>query len=219
MNKLWYLSQIKIFEALEEKDLIEMGRISHMSSISKNTLIQTPQTFREGLYLLKKGKLRLYKTNMDGKQFTLGILGAGNVFGETDSFSLGTSDVYIETLENTIICSLTKTEFEQFLVKRPEVSLKLLQVMSERLKEQNAMLEKLALSDVKERVTYLLTKFSEQFGIVQGDYSIIDLPLTHQELANMIGATRESVTNTLNILVKEGVIKTERKSISLRRNK
>jgi CRP-like cAMP-binding protein len=73
MNKLWYLSQISMLEALPKEDLMEIDEMAPMSTLKKNTLIQTPDTFREGLFFIKEGKLRLFKVNADGKQFTLGI--------------------------------------------------------------------------------------------------------------------------------------------------
>jgi CRP-like cAMP-binding protein len=218
MDKLWYLSQISLFDALPMEDLMEIDRMAPMTSLHKDTLIQSPFTFREGLYFIKKGKLRLYKINSDGKQFTLGILGKGNLFGEIDTFSLGTRDVYISTIEKTLLCSMGKEQFEQFLASRPHLVLKLLGVLSERLKEREAMLEQFALSGIRERVLHLLIKMSEQFGVPEGEYYKIDLPLTHQELANMIGATRESVSVILGDLVKEDLIRTGRRSIHIRKD-
>ncbi|MFC4767482.1 Crp/Fnr family transcriptional regulator [Effusibacillus consociatus] len=217
MNKLWYLSQISMFDSLPLEDLMEIERMAPMKTIQKHTLIQTPATFREGLYFIKKGKLRLYKINSEGRQFTLGILGEGNVFGEIDTFSLGTKGIYIETMEETLLCSLTKEEFESFLTQRPQLALKLLKVLSERLLEREAMLEQLALGGIRDRVLHLLVKLADQFGVEKADgFSKIDLVLSHQELANMIGASRESVTVVLNELVKQDLIRTGRMSIQIR---
>ena len=83
MNKLWYLSQISLFDALPMEDLMEIERMTPMVTLKKNEMIQTPDTFREGLYMLKEGKIKLYKINSEGKQFISSILGAGNVFGES----------------------------------------------------------------------------------------------------------------------------------------
>lgn len=219
MNKLWYLSHISMFEALPQEELLKIEKVIPMLTLRRNTLIQTPETFREGLYFVKEGKLRLYKINSNGKQFTQGILGKGNVFGELDSFSLGTKDVFIETIDDVLLCSMGKEQFEQFLAEHPQLALKLLRVLSERLNEQNAMLEQLALGGIRERILFLLVKLSEQFGVPEGEYDKIDLQLTHQELGNMIGATRESVTVILNELIKEGVIKTGRLSIRICKEK
>jgi CRP-like cAMP-binding protein len=109
MDKLWYLSRISIFEALPEEDLLEIDRMApmtHFNALPKGSMVQTPDTYREGLFFVKEGKLRMYKVNADGKQFTAGILGPGNMFGEIDSFSFGTKGIYIETMERTLICSV-----------------------------------------------------------------------------------------------------------------
>ncbi|NBI27512.1 Crp/Fnr family transcriptional regulator [Chengkuizengella marina] len=216
MDKLSYLSQISVFDELPREDLMELDKMAPMSTIKKNTIIQTPEKYREGMYFIKEGKLRLYKINTEGKQFTLGILGKGNVFGEIDSFSFGTKDVFIETIEDTLLCSLSKTHFEQFIEKHPKLALRFLRALSDRLRDRDAMLEKLAFGDIRTRILHLLIKLSEQFGIKDGDYYKIDLPLTHQELANMIGATRESVSVLLKDLVNEEIIRTGRKSIHLK---
>ena len=218
MDKLWYLSRISIFEALPQEDLEEidqMAPMTHFNALPGNTMVQTPGDERDGLFFVKKGKLRLYKMNPDGKQFTLGILGPGNMFGEINSFSLGTKGIYIETLEETLICSVLKEHFENFLSTRPLLAMKFLKELSDRLKDRDELLERLALSDLRGKVLYLLYKLSEQFGVEDGEFLKIDMPLTHQELANMIGATREAVSVTLHDLSGEGLIVTGRKSIKV----
>lgn len=213
MDKLWYLSQISLFDALSMEELMEVERMTPMTTIKRGELIQSPDTFREGLFFLKEGKLKLYKINSDGKQFIVSILGTGNVFGEIDSFSLGTRDTFIETMDETLLCSLGKEQFEQFLVDRPQLTLRIMKELSRLLKERDAMLTQLALGNVRERILHLLKTLAEKFGIPDGEYHQIDMPLSHQEIANMIGSTRETVTNVLNELSKEKVIRTGRMSV------
>lgn len=192
---------------------MEIDKMSPMVKLKKGELIQTPDTFREGLYMLKEGKLKLYKINAEGKQFIVSILGAGNVFGEVDSFSLGTRDTFIETMENTILCSLDKDQFERFLIERPHLAVKLMKELSALLKDRDAMLAQLALGDVREKILHLLVALAGKFGIAEENFHKIDIPLSHQEIGNMIGSTRETVTVALNELAKEHVIKTGRMSI------
>lgn len=213
MNKLWYLSQISLLDALPMEDLMEIDRMAPMTRLKKGELIQTPDTFREGLYFLKEGKLKLYKINSEGKQFIVSILGAGNAFGEIDSISLGTRDTFIETMEDTLLCSLGKETFEQFLIERPHLALKMMKELSALLQERDAMLTQMALGDVRKKVLHLLVKFGQKFGIPENNFHKIDMALTHQEIANMIGSTRETVTVALKELVKKKVIKTGRMSI------
>lgn len=213
MDKLWYLSQISLFEALSMEELQEIEKMTPMTMIKRGELIQSPDTFREGLYLLKEGKLKLYKINPEGKQFIVSILGSGNVFGEIDSFSLGTRDTFIETMDETMLCSLGKEQFEQFLVDRPHLTVKIMKELSRLLQERDAMLSQLALGNVRDRILHLLKTLAQKFGVLEDEFHKIDIPLSHQEIANMIGSTRETVTVILNDLSKQGIIKTGRMSI------
>jgi CRP-like cAMP-binding protein len=213
LNKLWYLSQISLLEALTMEELQEIESMTPMTTLRRGEMIQTPDSFREGLYFLKQGKLKLYKISPDGKQFIVSVLGSGNVFGEIDSFSLGTKDTFIETMDETLLCSLGKEQFEKFLVDRPELTVKIMKELSRLLKERDAMLEQLALNNVHDRILHLLKTLAEKFGVKEDVFQKIDMPLSHQEIANMIGSTRETVTSILNELSLKGIIKTGRMSV------
>lgn len=218
MNKLWYLSQISIFEEVSPEEIREIDQldtIHHFNWITKNTLVQTPESPSEGLYFVKEGKLRLYKLNDDGKQFTLGILTRGNIFGELNSFSFGTKSVYIETMESSLLCTMSEPQFERLMINRPQLALKFLKALSDRLKEREEQLELLALHGLRKRLLYLLSTLSTKFGVIQDGYALIDLPLSHQEIANMLSASREAVSGVMSELAKEGVVKTSRLSVQL----
>jgi CRP-like cAMP-binding protein len=218
MKKLWYLSQISIFEEMSREEIREIDQldtIHHFNWITKNTLVQTPESAREGLYFVKEGKLRLYKLNDSGKQFTLGILTRGNIFGELNSFSFGTRMVYIETMESSLLCTMSESQFEKLMINRPQLALKFLKALSDRLKEREDQLEQLALHGLRKRVLHLLSTLIAKFGVIQDGYALINLPLSHQEIANMLGASREAVSGVMSELAKEGVVKTSRLSVQL----
>ncbi|MDF1617625.1 Crp/Fnr family transcriptional regulator, partial [Petrocella sp. FN5] len=219
MEKLWYLSQIKLFNHLTKDDMGQINNMTHMSTIPKNTIVQTPFSQPKGLYLVKEGKLRLYNLNSEGKQYTIGIIGHGNTFGNTSLFSLGTQNIYIETLEDTLICLFDPKQLEDYLLSRPQLLMNILGHLSQKIEEQNKMLEQLALYDIKQRTLYWLRKLANDFGLDTGEYITIDLPLSHQELANMIGSTRESVSLILSELSQEGIILSGRLKISISKSK
>lgn len=219
MDKLWYLSQMKLFKGLSKDEIETMHAFTHMSTIPKNTIVQTPNRKNNGLYFVKEGKLRLYNLSPEGKQYTLGIIGKGNTFGTTSLFSLGTQNAYIETLEDILICLFDPEQLEAFLLARPTLLLSILKNLSIKIEEQNQMLEQLALYDIKERTVFWLKKLAKEFGVENGDFVTIDLPLSHQELANMIGSTRESVSVILSHLSKEGIILSGRLNISILKTK
>jgi CRP/FNR family transcriptional regulator len=219
MDKILYLSQFNLMSSLSEADLIEMDSMTSITTLARNTLIQTPDTFAEGFYFVKKGKVRLYTLSEEGKQFTLDILKEGNVFGEMNGISLGTRSVYIETMEECDICLMNRQRFEQFLIEHPEFMMNLMNVLSERIKGISELTQKLALGNLHEKIMHNLTRLADQMGCVEeDDYFWINLVLTHQEVAWMAGATRESVSVALQDLVRVGRIRTGFKSVALHRN-
>ncbi|MEK5375816.1 Crp/Fnr family transcriptional regulator [Paenibacillus sp. FSL P2-0173] len=220
MNSIQYLSQFNLLHSLSLEDLIEMDQMTSITTIAKKTFIQTPETFSEGLYFVKKGKVRLYKLNADGKQFTLDILSEGNVFGEMDMISLGTRDMYIETIEECDICRMDKDRFEHFLIEHPRFMMNMIKVLSDRISGMSSLAQHLALGNLQDKILYVLLKLSDQFALQsREEYCKINFPLSHQEIANLVGATREAVTTALQELVKEKVIKTGFKAIYIHREK
>lgn len=218
MDNIQYLSQFNLLNSLSMEDLIEMEQLTLITTFPKNTFIQTPETFSEGLYFVKKGKLRLYKVNAQGKQFTSDILNEGNVFGEMDIISFGTRENFIETIEESHICLMNKERFENFLIQRPQFMMTLLKVLSNRVIGMSQLTQNLALGKLHDKVLYALIKLSDQFGLTgDNEYYKIDFPISHQEIANLVGATREAVTVVLQELVKEEVIKTGFKTIYIHR--
>ncbi|ALA41569.1 MULTISPECIES: Crp/Fnr family transcriptional regulator [Paenibacillus] len=220
MNSIQYLSQFNLLHSLSLEDLIEMDQMTSITTIAKKNFIQTPETFSEGLYFVKKGKVRLYKLNADGKQFTLDILSEGNVFGEMDMISLGTRDMYIETIEECDICRMDKDRFEHFLIEHPRFMMNMIKVLSDRISGMSSLAQHLALGNLQDKILYVLLKLSDQFALQsREEYCKINFPLSHQEIANLVGATREAVTTALQELVKEKVIKTGFKTIYIHREK
>lgn len=217
MEKLWYLSKIDLFDYLTEKEMEEVAEETTMSTLPAGTIVQTPYGSPKGLYFLKDGKMRMYTLSDDGKQFTSGILGMGSAFGDTTYFSLGTKDYYIETISDTLICTFPSKSFEAFLLSHPALVMNIMKSLSQKIEEQNQMLKQLALYDIKERLVFWLCKLANNFGNDEGDYITIDLNLSHQELANMIGSTRESVSLTLKELANKGIIISGRLKISVKK--
>lgn len=219
MDNILYLSQFDLMSSLSEAELIEMDRMTSITTMPKNRQIQTPDTFTEGFYFVKRGMVRLYTLNPEGKQFTLDILKEGNVFGEMNGISLGTRAVYIETMKECDICLMDKPRFEQFLIEHPRFMMRLMNVLGERMKRMSELTQSLALGNLHEKVIHTLFRLAEQMGwIEESEYCRIQLTLTHQEIAWMVGATRESVTVAMKELSRAGRIRTGFKSVALHRN-
>lgn len=220
MDKIQYLSQFNLLHSLSMEDLIEMDQLTSITTFPKNMFIQTPDTFTEGLYFVKKGKVRLYKLNAEGKQFTSDIINEGNVFGEMDIISFGTREHFIETIDESHICLIDSKRFEEFICHRPRFMMSLLKVLSNRINSMSLLTQNLAIGNLHDKILCVLMKLSDQLGVKSDDnYYKIGVPLSHQEIANLIGASREAVTVALQELVKEEMIKTGFRTIHIHREK
>lgn len=207
MDKLTMLSQINLFDELEMSDLKQIDNVSDMQPLKKGTLILGPEKPMKALFLLKQGTVRLYRSNAAGKQLTVDLLGDGNIFGETSSFSLTDDFVYAEAMSDVYVCVIGKTQFETLISENPKLAIKFIEILSSRLKEIYEMSENLALHSVKYRILSLLLKLSEKFGKRKNEWQTIDIKLTHYDIATMIGSTRETVSATIGDLKKAGYIK------------
>ncbi|MEA3319691.1 MAG: Crp/Fnr family transcriptional regulator [Bacillota bacterium] len=206
-DKLFLLSQISLLDELPMDDLKVIDEMSEMKPVKKGTIILSPEKHMEALFLLKKGQVRLYRLNSKGKQFTVDILVDGNIFGETSTMSLTDDQVYAEAMTDTYLCILGKEEFEEFIENNPKIALKFINILSTRLKEVYSLSEKIALGDVKYRILYLLLKLSEKTGKRKKEWQTIEMRVTHQDIANMIGSTRETTSAVISQLKKEGIVK------------
>lgn len=215
MDKLMLLSQINLLDELPLEELKVIDKMSTMKPVKKGTIILSPSQPIEALFFLKQGQCRLYRINEQGKQFTVDILVDGNIFGETSTFSLTDDHIYVEAMVDSYLCVLGKEEFETFIEKNPKIALKLINILSARLKEIYDMSERIALGDVKQRVLFLLLKLSEKSGKRKNEWQSIDLRLTHSDIATMVGSTRETISALMSLLKKEGMIKKGLISLSI----
>ncbi|MEK3745379.1 Crp/Fnr family transcriptional regulator [Brevibacillus sp. FSL K6-0770] len=220
MDRIQYLSQFNLLRSLSSEDLIEMDELTSITTFPKYTFIQTPDTFTEGLYFVKRGKVRLYRLNEEGKQFTLDILREGNIFGEMGDISLGTRGLFIETVEESDICVMDKERFEGYLLRRPRFMLNMIKVMSERLSHMSSLAQSLALGKLHDKIIHVLAELSERFGVQDDgdDYSRIDMPLSHQEIAHLVGASREAVSVALKELAEAGMLRTRFRTVTVHRD-
>ncbi|WP_445480517.1 Crp/Fnr family transcriptional regulator [Lysinibacillus irui] len=213
MDKIKYLSRINLFDDLNIEELQQMESIAPITVTKKGTLITSPNTSQKRLYLIKSGKVRMYTISNDGKELTIDVLGTGHVFGEISLFAPGPHYIYSKAIEDSVICSIDKVQFEQIIMEKPDIALKIIKILSTRLKEMEEMMEQMAYGSVRNKLLFLLNRLSEKFGEPlkehadgENEWIQLGVKVTHQELASMMGSVRETVTELLNELNSEGVV-------------
>ncbi len=213
MDKLAYLNQIDLFRQLSQEELQAVDRVAAVQAACRGTLLLDPARFEPVLYLVKRGYVRLYRVTPEGRQLTVSLVGPGNVFGELEGLSTGTRRSFAEAVTDVLLCVLRDDDLERLMRTYPEVAVRMVRVLSERLRELEELLERVALSDVRTRLLHLLVKLAERFGRPEGHLVQLEVGLTHQDLADMVGCSRETVTLTLGELTREGLVRTARRRL------
>lgn len=179
----------------------------------KNALIFLEDDPGEGLFIIQQGRVKISKNSPDGREQILHILKDGDVFAEVVLFDQGVYPATAEAVEDTRVWLLRNEDMERLLQKQPKLAVKLLRLMSRRLRQSQLLIRDLALHDTCGRLAGLLLRLARREGEKAGGRIILDLDLTRQELASMIGTSRETVARILSRFQKEGVLVLEKQKI------
>ena len=205
-TKLWYISTNKILFDLPDKDKDEMASMMKERNIKRKGFVYNEGDRADTLYILKEGRIKITHLTEDGRELTIDIIEPGDIFGELTLAGEEERETSAEALADSFICTISRKNFEAFLSMRPNLSLTITKWMGLRLRRIENRFENLIFQDVRTRLTTLLKDLAEKYGEdVEGGRKIA-IKLSHQELANLIGATRETVTLELNNMKRRGDI-------------
>jgi CRP/FNR family transcriptional regulator, cyclic AMP receptor protein len=212
------LRRSPLFSALDEE-----ASNSLLKSMVEISLGRGEALFHEGdpgdqLYVVIEGKIKLSRSSGDGRENLTGVLGPGEMFGELSLFDPGPRTSTATALTTTRLLALGHTELQPWLSTRPEVARSLLRAMARRLRRTNETLADLVFSDVPGRVAKALLDLSTRFGQPAGDEGEgikVSHDLTQEELAQLVGASRETVNKALADFAQRGWIKLEARAVVL----
>lgn len=205
-TKLWYINTNSLFMALPENEKMAMAKMMHTDEVKKKGRVYTAGDKSDKIYVLKEGKIKLSRQSIDGRELTVDLLEPGDIFGELSIAGEEERGASAEALEDSLICATDRIEFEDFISKNPAFSLAITKLMGFRLRRIETRLENLIFHDVHTRLQLLFNDLAEKYGQHSSKGNVIKLKLTHQDIANLIGSSRETVTLEVNNLKKEGFI-------------
>ncbi len=207
------LKNIPLFSGLEEDQLETLRKALIVKTYPKNSYLFSEGDPSDSFYVVEKGKVNVGINDEEGREVILSVLGPGEYFGEMALLDGEPRCAYVMTKERTKLLIISKKEFENLLNANPAIMVNLLKGLQKRLREANKRIESLALMDVYGRVARLLT----QIAGAREDEVVITEKMTHQEIANMVGASREMVSRVLKELTTEGYISIHKKRITIHR--
>jgi len=204
-----YLLTIDILRDLLPNDLAELDRQTEMLTSPKGRILYSQDDQAEALFLLKKGRVQLYRLTPSGKRLELATLEPGTFFGEMPLLGESLRHTYAEAASDCLLCVMSRADVERLIREHPPVALRMVEILGRRLALAEARLEEMAYRSVAARIAAVLLRMSNgQNGSV--------LPITHQELGDMIGALRETVTKTLDEFQTDRLVELGRGRITVR---
>jgi CRP-like cAMP-binding protein len=212
-ERIRLLSLVDIFDPLSEEEIQQLnGQLSDVH-LEPGEIFYTPQDRSERLFVLWKGRVRIYRTT-EGREFTLATVEAGTVFGEMALTAQQLEGAYAQAMEPSEVSMMFRDDLERLMLEKPEVGLQITHLLSERLRRYETRLEDITLKGITARLASLLVLLLESEGVVTGDHSLkIPTHYTHQHLGTMVGANREAVTRAFGQLQDEGIVELKRRLI------
>src|SRR5919199_5106368 len=209
------LSTVEILEPLSEEELRELLRQRSDTHLKPGEIFYTPESASEKLFILKKGRVRIFRT-ADARELTLAEIEAGTVFGEMALTAQRLQGAYAQAMEPSILISLSRSDLEHLILQKPRVGIRLVNLLSERLRSYESRMEDLTLKDIHARLASLILLLCEGEGVMTPQNIKIPHHYTHERLGTMIGANREAVTRAFAKLQDEGAVELRRRLIYIR---
>lgn len=193
-------------ERLTAVDRADLRSLADRLAVERSGLVYSAGSPGRNVYFLEEGQVKIYQLSPAGKEVLLWFCLPGEIFGLTEICRGGQRQVYAQACERSSVLSVSREDFTAFLAVRPQAALLVIDVLSCRLRGLGNVIQDLVASEVTERVLQLILRLSAVYGHREGEEVYLDIHITHQEMANMIGSTRQSVTSALGILRRLGVL-------------
>jgi CRP/FNR family transcriptional regulator, cyclic AMP receptor protein len=215
-EQLELLYRVDIFESLPKDELRELltNLLQQNAQINllAGELFYTPQEPDGSLFILTKGRVRIYRMEAS-REFTLEVLDAGTLFGEVSFTTHRLRDAYAEAIEPSTLLSMQRAEVERLIQQRPQVGIRMISLLSERLHYYESRMQDVTLKEVPARLASLILFLIESEGVKKPGEIGIPTRYSHHYLGTMIGANREAVTRAFGHLQDEGAIQIRRRLI------
>src|SRR5215212_4845429 len=207
------LTLVDIFEPLSREEIEKINWRHLNTSVEEGETFYTPMDLCETLFVLQKGRVRIYRATPEGREFTLAVLQSGTVFGEMVLTGQRLRSCYAQAVEESEVSAMCRADVERLILDKPEVGLQLVHLLSDRLGTYETRLEDIALKEVPARLASLILLLVESQGIRTPTSYKIPTRYTHQQLGTMIGANREAVTRAFAWLRENAAVETKRRYI------
>ncbi len=214
-SKLWYLKRCAIFERISETQAARLDKVALVRKYKRHSIIYSPTEPGQSVLVLASGRVKIKDLTPEGKETILAFIEEGEVFGELAVVGSDQREEYAEAVVDSEVLVVPRDDIVALMTDSPETALSITKLIGLRRRRIENRLRNLLFLSSRDRMLRMLRELTESHGEWQGSRCDIRLALSHQELASLIGVTRETVTATLGQLQLEGIIEVKRRKIAV----
>ncbi len=192
------LTSVELFAEMNEEEIVDLSSLAQIKKLDKDTTIFHAGDPADAVFVVASGRVKVVITSSDGKEFILTVLGAGQVFGEMALLESAPRSASVVTLSAVEVLVINRADFQHLLDSNPRISLRLMAILSRRLRRANAKMESLAYMDVAGRLARYLLDLARDHGQRLGNGWVVVRRPTHSDIAHSIGTSRETVSRLIN---------------------
>jgi CRP-like cAMP-binding protein len=207
------LRRAGLFQGVDPNDVEALANEFELMEVSRGQVLFHEGEPGDSLYIVLSGKVKLGRRSSDGRENLVAVMGPSDQFGELSLFDPGPRTATAVVVTDGRVARLPKTALSKWVEERPQIALQLLRVVARRLRRTNTMLADLIFVDVPGRVAKQLLQLAQRFGSVEGGQLRVTHDLTQEELAQLVGASRETVNKALADFAGRGWLRLEGKSV------
>jgi CRP-like cAMP-binding protein len=213
-EKIWCMAEVDIFCDLDETEMDALSAAAPMKTYPAGALVYTPHHPLETLFILKKGRIRIFRVSPDGRALTTAIIEPGTIFGEMVIVGQRMHDSFAEALDEVVVCIMTRADVRRLLLGDPRIAARISETLGRRLGELEQRLSDAVFKSVPERIAgALVTLASARSGRPLGRG--VQIKLTHEQLAALAATSRETTTKILGDFADRGLITLGRARITI----
>jgi CRP/FNR family transcriptional regulator, cyclic AMP receptor protein len=216
-ERIRLLSMVDVFEPLSAEEVERLDERLPDVHLERGDIFYSPDAPSEKVFILRQGKVRIYKVADDGRELTLAVVDAGTMFGEMSLTAQRLQGAYAQAMEPSEVSIMLRGDLEQLVLEKPQVGLQIAHLLSERLRRYEMRLEDITLKDVPTRLASIILLLAENEGVMTSEgYVRVPTHYTHQQLGTMIGTNREAVSRAFGVLQEEAIVELRRRIIYVR---
>lgn len=201
---------LDFLEQLQEADKKELHSLGKIRSFAKNDFLFKVSENDFNVYVLKSGRVKIFVSSAEGRDVVLWFAIAGEIFGMAESLQEKPRLIYARAAEPCEVLCIARAQFKEWLATRPEVAFNLMKIMAMRMRELGQRFLSLASGNIQIEIAQLLVRLGASHGRLAGQHIHMGIPLTEQDIADMVGTTRQGVSTCLAQMKRQGIVDTQR---------